>query len=55
MRAPEERHQATKSDAAPLELTTLSIRYYKHLAPPEPKKCTLQAGGEAAAIGDNEY
>jgi hypothetical protein len=38
MRAPEERHQGTKSDAAPLELITLSIRYYKHWAPPEPKK-----------------
>ena len=38
MRAPEERHQGAKADAAPLELITLSIRYHKHLAPPEPKK-----------------
>jgi nanoRNase/pAp phosphatase (c-di-AMP/oligoRNAs hydrolase) len=38
MRAPEERHHGTKSDAAPSELITLSIRYYKHWAPPEPKK-----------------
>jgi hypothetical protein len=36
MRAPEERHQGTMSDAAPAELITFSIRYYKHWAPPEP-------------------
>ena len=32
-----ERHQGSKSDAAPLELITLSIRFYKHWAPPEPR------------------
>jgi hypothetical protein len=30
--------KVTKSDAAPPELITFSIRYYKHWAPPEPKK-----------------
>ncbi len=41
-------HQGSKSDARrPPELITLSIRYYKHSAPPEPKKwpnSTRQAG-----------
>jgi len=37
MRAPEERHQFLKSDAAPPELITLFIRDYKYSAPPEPK------------------
>jgi hypothetical protein len=37
MRAPEERHQGTVSDAAPPELITFPIRYHKHWAPPEPK------------------
>ena len=37
MGAPEERHQGTMSDAAPPELITFSIRYYKHWAPPEPR------------------
>ena len=47
MRAPEERHQGAKSDAAPLELITLSIRYYKHWAPPEPRMAKLQVAGSS--------
>ena len=36
MRAPEERHQVAKSDAAPPELALSSVTDYKHKAPPEP-------------------
>ena len=45
MRAPEERHQGSKSDAAPPELITVSIHYYKHWAPPEPRNGQTPVAG----------
>jgi hypothetical protein len=38
----------TKADAAPPELIILSIRYYKHWAPPEPRNGKTPRGSGGA-------